>query len=177
MIGAALKRLTGTGGVDAFGRIEALRSEIVVAKAEIADLAALPVPRAEAEAALDAALARLGQQGADALTSGLSSLTRPERRPEFAPELGTSDLLALVVALNAQTVRATVGKALDVVYRGRKALPPMAARKAKTAELEAKIIAAEIEEERLIRAVEAAGIPILRRADADPRAVLARIVQ
>lgn len=174
MIASALKRLT-TGGADAFARIEALRSEIVVAKAKIAELQALPVPRAEAEAALDAAIARLGQQGAEALTSGLSSLTRPERRPEFAPELDVASLVALVVGLNAQTVRATIGKALDEIYRGRSALPTMAARKTMISDVQEKILATELQEERLIRAVEAAGIQILRRADASPRAVLAKI--
>lgn len=176
MIGAALKRLTGgNGGVDAFTAIDKLRQAIILAKGEIADLDAMPIPRDQAEAALDAGIARLGQIGADALTSGIATLTRPAGHPDFAPRMTTELLFGLIVSVQPQAIRQTVGKELDRVYAGKKALPTMAARAKARDALEAKALEAELEEERLIRQIEAAGVPILRRRDADPRAVLARL--
>jgi len=175
MIGAALKRLTGgSGGVDAFARIDQLRQTIILAKAEIADLDAMPIPRAAAEAALDVGIAQLGKMGAEAV-SGIASLTRPDGHPSFSPRMTTELLFGLVVSIQPQAIRLTVSKELDRVYAGKKALPTMAARAKTRDALEAKTLEAELEEERLIRQIEAAGVPILRRRDADPRAVLAKI--
>lgn len=75
---------------------------------------------------------------------------------------------ALVALLGAPVVASRMLAQSGGVEFG---LPP-AERAKLLAKLDATLLALEIEEERLIEASEAAGAPIARRGDADPRAVL-----
>lgn len=152
--------------------IEAIRAKVTEAKVMLAELQSMPVPQAEAEAALDAALARLSERGAEALT--ITTLTRPRLHPDFTPELSHSDLVALLVGLHAQAIRKIIGGKLKAFYAGRTVLAPED-RDARAAELEGELLNLELAEEAAIRRAEAAGLSVDRRADADPRAVLALI--
>lgn len=156
----------------ALEEIEDIRARVTESKVVLAELAAMPVPQAEAEAALDAALARLSERGAEAFT--ITSLTRPRLRPDFAPELSHSDVVALLIGLNAQAVRKVVGAKLKAFYAGRTVLAPED-RDTRAAKAKAELLKLELAEEAAIRRAEAAGLPVDRRADADPRAVLALI--
>lgn len=156
----------------ALEEIEDIRARVTESKVVLAELAAMPVPQAEAEAALDAALARLSERGAEALT--ITSLTRPRLRPDFAPELSHSDVVALLIGLHSQAIRKIIGGKLKTFYAGRTVLAPED-RAARAAQVSKDLLALELAEEAAIRRAEAAGLPVDRRADADPRAVLARI--
>lgn len=156
----------------ALEEIEGIRARVTEAKVVLAELAAMPVPQAEAEAALDAALARLSERGAEALT--ITSLTRPRLHPDFAPELSHFDVVALLIGLNAQAVRKVVGAKLKAFYAGRAILAP-AERDARAKKVGAELLELELAEEAAIRKAEQAGLPVDRRADADPRATLALI--
>lgn len=156
----------------ALEEIEAARGRVAEAKVLLGELAAMPVPQAEAEAALDAALARFSERAAEALT--VTSLTRPRLRPDFAPELSHSDVVALLIGLHEKEIRKIVGAKLKDVYTGRVVLPPDE-RDARAAKIAADLLVLEIAEEAAIRRAEAAGVPVDRRADANPAAVLALI--
>jgi hypothetical protein len=156
----------------ALASIEELRGEIDTAKVKLAELEAMPVPLAEAEAALDAALARLSERGADALT--ITSLTRPRLRPEFAPDLALGDVTALLIGLHHKEIRKLITDKLKDTYTGRTVLPKAEA-EALAETIRHELLGLELEEEAAIRYAEVAGWPIDRRADADPRAVLALI--
>lgn len=158
--------------IAALKEIEEIRADVSEAKVILAELAAMPVPQAEAEAALDAALARFSERAAEALT--VTSLTRPRLRPDFVPQLSHADVVALLIGLHEKEIRKIVGAKLKDVYTGRTVLPPQE-RDARAAEVSAHLLELELAEEAAIRRAEAAGLPVDRRADADPRAVLALI--
>ena len=176
-VASKIKSLFG-GKQDPFSAVEALRAEILLAKAELRDLGNAPIPRADAEAALDASIARFARKGVGDLTANLAQLVRPKAHPEFTPNLPVDSVLALLVAVAPDAIRAAVVSELDVVYANSKDLPNLPTRKAREAratELMAILAKNELAEEGLIRALESAGLTIARRADASPAAVLARI--
>lgn len=178
MIGQKLKAMFGGKGADPFSQVETLRTEILLAKSELRDLANAPIPRADAEAALDDSIARLARKGQADLTANLAQLVRPKGHPDFSPTMPTDSVFALLVAVAPDAVKAAVTSELNVVYGNAKRLdhlPTREAREARAKELTAQLAKDELREETLIRQIEAAGLAIARRADASPAAVLAKI--
>ena len=148
--------------------VEQIRIAIVVAQDEAAGIAALPIDRARAIAAVDAGIASLADRFDDRML--VAALTRPhDGRPRLALESMTVPFLA---AIAPDMLRAALVERVDAFYEGRDDLPE-AERARRIEQLEDRILELELAEESAIRAAERAGMAILRRADADPRAVLA----
>ncbi len=164
------KQQAATQGV--IDAVEELRVAVIVAQDRRQQIERLPVDRARAEAAIDEGIAMMARK-LDVRTI-VAALTRPASGsprldlghvPEalFAPWLAT-------VAPDA--LRSFFLDQVDDVYSSRDD-PPEAERPAMIEQLDAEILSLELAEEKLLRMSEASGIPILRRADAAPEAVLA----
>lgn len=156
--------------IEAATRVEQARTTVYRFKSELAELNNSAPPEKEIEKALDAALDRLADRGRDALP--VRGLVSPAGAPSFKPELTDADLLGLIVAVARDQVRALVIEKAEAALGSRKSMTP-AERAKKVETVKAKLLAAELEEESLIRAAEDGGVEVLRRADADPRATLA----
>ncbi|MCA1775565.1 MAG: hypothetical protein LC676_08150 [Loktanella sp.] len=102
----------------------------------------------------------------------LASLMRPGRR---GPALMLSDqeTAALALAANAEGVAALISSRLAQAYRGQPEAMTAAEQRAALDRLDGEILDAELAEEGVVRELERAGFEILRRPDADPRALLA----
>lgn len=151
--------------------VEAIRVEILRRRDEVERIAAMPADRDDALAALDAGLDRMAERGAGALSIG--SLAHPgHRTPNLnlnVPANLTMDVVALVARGHLRDVLA---EKLAEFYDGRDVMPN-AKRGPRVGILEVEILDLELAEEALIREGERTGLPMQRRADADPRAVLA----
>ncbi|OOY21030.1 hypothetical protein BMI86_00065 [Thioclava sp. DLFJ5-1] len=155
--------------IEAATKVEQARTTVYRFKSELAELNNAAPPEKAITAALDAALDRLADRGREALP--VRGLVAPAGAPNWKPELSDADLLGLVVAVARDQVRALVIEKAEVALGSRKSLSP-AERAKKVEAVKAKLLAAELEEESLIRAADDGGIEVLRRADADPRATL-----
>lgn len=100
--------------------------------------------------------------------------TKPEAfvssRPGWAPPRFPF-VDSMIVALAAQ-IKQSMQEGLRELYEGLDWVDE-ADRQAEIAKLDQEILDAELAEESIIRTAEAAGFPVRRRAEADPRAVLA----
>jgi hypothetical protein len=189
MIAAIRKIFTGREAIHgARADLEALREIVEERRAELARIAAAPVPPAEAMAGFEAWIDRTATAAVDRLRlgellrdGGRTGLALPTRRIVGADGAISADLgpavdvlFGLLLATSRERVLALVsGQLADLAAGG----GPIASadRPARIAEAEAALLAAEIEEEAAVRALEDAGVAVARRPDADPRAVLAML--
>ncbi|ARN81833.1 hypothetical protein [Methylocystis bryophila] len=153
--------------------IDAARAEVFAIRGKLQDIDFAPYPsdwcKQRARAQIDA-LAERGRvnvspsvdTGAPAIFPGLSFREVDKEIP---------DGLALVAWLHRDALIARVEREIDENSDDRSALDP-GQRKSLRAELEAALLAAERIEEAAIVAAEAAGVLIVRRADADIRSFL-----
>lgn len=126
-------------------------------------MARAPVPERDALAGIEAEVAALAAR-CPALSAGnLDVLLRMQPGAVIAKLLPEALARAIATDLHANYAAATA-----------KPLAP-AMRAKELARLDADLLAAEVAEEAAIRAAEARGEQVDRRADADPRAVLAHM--
>jgi len=187
MIAAIRKIFTGREAIHgARADLEALREIVAARRAELARIAAAPVPPAEAMAGVQLWIDRTATAAVDRLRlgdllrdGGQAGLTLPTRRivgadGAIGADLGPAVdvLFGLLLATSRDRVLAVVAGQLADLAEG---LEPIASadRPARIAEAEAALLAAEVDEEAAVRALEDAGVAVARRPDADPRAVLA----
>ena len=132
-----------------------------------------PAPMEEAVAADDRHLRHTAETcGVDALLGDL--MGGGGRGAARVPAVETKAMTKLLTAAAADLVRDCLVRRLEAAYEGTDARPLSADERAKAlARLDGEIFDAELAEERLIREAERAGLSVLRRADADPRALLA----
>lgn len=154
--------------------IEEVRGTIIAKANELHRLCAMPIPQAEAEAALDREIARHVEAARGVVARAVVGLTGNGKRQSFDLDPTPTEAVALQVAMNPQGFRKLAVAELTAQYRGREAMP-RDQRAARIAEVEAELLDLETTEEAMIRQAERAGVEILRRANADPRAVLALI--
>ncbi len=152
--------------------IATLRADIAALTAKRTTLIDGPRPRAESRADIDAQC-RAWQEAGRSLygypvamaAHGLSIRDALNVRPK-GDDVDLGPVLAFV--LGADVLAAALTPSLERFDEG----PPAAHRAAKLAEIDRQMLELERAEEALIEASEAAGLPIARRGDADPRAVL-----
>ena len=158
---------------DLLDGLEKIRVRNVVARDAIANVEALPVPRDVAEAALDRGIQQMAQRLL--LSPHVDRLVRPiNGRSSF--DLGSipDNLVGpWLAAVAPDALRAVFTEQLDAFYANRREDLPVAQRPARIAALEREVDDLERVEEALVREMERAGLSVLRRADADPAAVLA----
>ena len=152
--------------------LEKLRVNNLVLRDQAEGLRRLPVDRKRAIAAVDAGIAALAGQYDDRHLIG--GLTRPmDGHPHLALDRLPANMApAFLAVVVPDLLRAALIERVDGFYADRED-PPENQRAKLIAQLEAEIADLEAAEEGLIRQAERSGLPILRRADADPRAVLA----
>lgn len=152
----------------AIDQIRALRLRLLDQRDRIA---ARPIPRAAAERAINDGLARLAQEAVNSIS--LSPLLRPaDGRTPTLPRLSTDQAVALLLVANGDAVADVLKKLLAESYADDDGLEP-GERDAECAKLDRQIADCEMAEEAAVRDAEDAGLAILRRGDADPRATLA----
>ena len=160
-------------------QIESIRARRLdlIEERKVADGARRPL--AEAEAALgrllDDIVAGLVDIDLSALSDhrarGLPEILRPNS--DIGNKINDRLLLALIVASNRSGAREALSKVLRTGYEHTDTMTS-SDREAKLAEIDAELLRLEIDEERIVRESEEAGMPILRRDDADPAVVLLR---
>jgi hypothetical protein len=154
--------------------IVAVRTKIVRLKAERRSIATAPIP-------LDAALTRVRSAIDRAAGNRRPVSLRPFMAAGETPGLDLAaelqrDATAALCWLLGDRLAALLEHDLRAAYAGPDAAPmPEGGRVQALARLDRDIAAAELEEERLIRLAEDAGVSIERRDDADPAAVLAEM--
>lgn len=186
MIRDLLKSLRGkldeTGA--ALRTVEELRETIEGKRREIEAIEVAPQTMAEAMAAFDAWCDRAAQEAVDALpirrlldpVAARAGLTvQPIARsadatPDASPIAQAA--LGMVFLTCRDTLREVIEGQVADLLGGRDAISADE-RAARTDRARAELLALELAEEAAIRAMEAAGITIARRGDADPRALLA----
>lgn len=147
--------------------LDQIRGRLVELEAEAAEIEAMPAPRDVILAAFDRDLARF--TGEATRTFQIANLTRTPKPGLRLPSVEAA--VWLLVAANAEAFRSFVISLIDKDLDGAD-LPDLkerAARLEKIAEERDELVRAE---EAVIREMEAAGLPVLRRADADPDALL-----
>jgi len=146
-----------------------LRESIAAMQAERDALASAGPSRAETVAAVDAWAAQAAAQAASKLnyavkSSDITAALEVRARPDGVVQLGP----LLAALMGPEVLAAALRRFIDDIPQGL----PLADRRARIAELDAQILEAEMSEERAVEALEALGETVLRRADADPRAIL-----
>lgn len=196
MIGNIIAALRGqreaaSGALDA---IEVVREQIAAAKAEVERITLAPQPIEAALEALDAWMESQATAAVDALP--VARLLDPvgarrglDREPvvirrhaagdggghvsvELGPEVDVLRGLLFTSPTVRAEIRATIEGQLNDRLRGREAMTPETRAK-KLARAQQTLFDFELTEEAAVRALESAGLSVLRRADADPRALLA----
>jgi len=132
------------------------------------EIAARPVPKDEALAALDRDIDDL--IAIAKRETNVRSLTRADNPSWTIPQNGV--LLGLLIGANRAAFRDQLAAMLEPAYAN--GAKPIASeeRAATLRRIDDELLDLENAEEAAIRGAEAAGLSILRRADADPRAVL-----
>lgn len=164
-------------------KIDDVRETIATLRTERDRVARAPRPASEILSLLDDHLDRLATDGIDALRLGRLtrrdepvSLVLPHHIDKTTASVDASPatraLLGIIIATNRQAFREIVKGQVEDLTRDR---PGMSDDElsAKLAALDAEILSAELSEEAAIRSLEVSGVNILRRSDADVRAVLA----
>ena len=181
-----LTRLTaGRAAIaDAFAELERLREATAAVKARIAELERAPRPVSEALDAFDAWADAAATSAIDAVRVDLlvdpSSQAAGLRLPvvlaagQVVPnaEAAVSALLGLLALVGRAELRRVIEGQLMDLTDGRQTLGA-AERQKKIERAQADLLTAELAEESAIRQMEAIGLDVLRRPDADPRALLA----
>lgn len=166
---------------DVFATIEDLRRQLVALHDERAAIEDAPQPVAQAEADLDAWLDEIEASAGLPVSgflrgdrSGWPSLGVVLRPGQKTPDASAAveQVFALLIATNRDAVRGMMAGAIADALEGKR---PLSAedRAARLREIDAEADRLERAEEALVRAAEAAGLPILRRGDARPEVVLA----
>lgn len=187
MIKGLTKKLTGTRSAvtDAMDSLDVIRARVAEKRAELEEIRRAPIPVSEA-------LANFDRWAADRAEDAVSRL-RPEhlvdpahpagelRLPDFSARVQgelhragdrADDLLwSLILATALPAVRNIVEEKLEAAVAGRECLTA-AERVERVTLAEAELLHLELSEEALVRSLEGAGLPVERRADASPAAVL-----
>lgn len=148
--------------------LEDMRSQIEDLKAERHAVERMPVDEATA-------YRRAEMWVSSAVTNAMKSAPSPSR---FATDpdrwhFPSFDVLAeTMIAYQGDALASAMKQEISEIYQSEKGLTD-AERAAQLADLDHRLLSAELSEEALIREAEASGIVVSRRADADPRAVLA----
>lgn len=182
-----MKKITGTRSAvtSALDELDVMRSQISEKKAEIDSLRRAPIPTSEALKAFDTWAANRAADAIDRLRpEHLVDPAHPAgelRLPDFSARVDgelhragdrADDLLfALIMATAMPAVRSIVEERLEAAVAGRETLTRNE-RVERVETAEAELLALELQEEATVRALEAAGLPVERRADASPAAVL-----
>ncbi len=145
-----------------------IRSHIVALKVERKRIAALPVDQEEAFVRIDR-LVEVVTETARQVYPNPFDMTRPDYQPKY--HFAQRPELLLLAQMGAEIAQRMKAEALEF-YQTNPGLDA-ATRAERIRGVDRKILDAELAEESMIRSAEAAGFPILRRRDADPRAVLA----
>lgn len=152
-------------------RLAAAREAVATARAARDDVVGLPARSpAEARARVRLMLADAAEESGRLLRAHVLSAQAGHRAD--GPLLGLSghDLAGALVALFG--VDEIMGR-LDPVFARLEPGPDSTERARMLAEADRVLFEAELTEERVVMAMEAQGMPVSRRGDADPRAVLA----
>jgi len=147
--------------------VEAVRAQIANMQREIAAVRALPMRRASELEAIRAHLARLAQRSPPKVGFDARGNATVRWIEDMATMDGVLGLLAFV--LGPEPLSAAFAR--DLAPEGAGAVSPLE-REARLAELSASLLALERCEEQLIVRAADEGVELLRRGDADPRAVL-----
>ncbi|HZF31346.1 MAG TPA: hypothetical protein VE907_19680 [Gammaproteobacteria bacterium] len=163
--------------------VQRLRASIAKLKAERAELLQAPVTKGEALARIDAHLDYLAGEAAVNVTP---FLTRgpPQPRDLIPPAqtrlvdgiatVGFDSVLRFLAWHNREALRAALVAGVNRYYETRSDGVDDETLAQRLAALEAELLELETDEELAIMALEAAGVrTVLRRADADPRALIA----
>lgn len=160
-------------------RLAVVRAAIVANQQQQLDLEGLPQSLSDAKAAL---IESLNQREASA-RQGLSTTVRDFQRPGARARLvepgfdtrlpSTEPTLDLLVLLNRGTIEPLLVAAMEAQWK--KDLPATTKRHATLAQLQKDLHKLEIEEEQIIRRLEAAAEIVDRRADARPAIVLGEV--
>lgn len=148
--------------------LEDIRSQIEDLKAERDTIERMPVDEATAHR-------RAEMWVSSAVTNAMKSAHSPLR---FVADpsrwrLPSFDVLAeTMIAYRGDALASAMKQEISEIYQSEKGLTD-AERADRLADLDHSLLSAELSEEALIREAEASGIAVSRRADADPRAVLA----
>ncbi|EGJ21214.1 hypothetical protein RSWS8N_04010 [Cereibacter sphaeroides WS8N] len=186
MIGNLLSALRGQreAAVGALDALESVRAQIDDARTEIRRIASAPQPLEDAMAAFDRWADQQVVDAIDGLPTGRlldpiearRGLTREAVRVDgmtlLAPEIDAVRGVLLASPTVRAEIRAVVEGQLRDRLQGKEAMNPDTRAK-KLTRAQADLLALELAEEAAIRAMERAGLPALRRPDADPRALLA----
>jgi hypothetical protein len=187
MIKGLTKKLTGTRNAvtDAMDQLDVMRSQISEKKAEIDSLHRAPIPTSEALKAFDTWAANRAEEAIDRLRpEHLVDPAHPAgelRLPDFSARVEgefhraddrADDLLfALIMATALPALRSIVEEKIEAAVAGRETLTRNE-RVERIERAQAELLALELQEEATVRSLEAAGLPVERRADAAPAAVL-----
>lgn len=187
--GSAPKLARGEKPLDAVAR---LRGKVAELRQEATRISNAPLPAAEAKAAAKSFIEHMAFSGRPDVTP----LLRGESKPEW-PNLASlyqqavmgpgNEYMVIAAGVNADAIGLTAWlhgpamlKALeaqiDAEAKDDRAIPTVG-REARLDVLRGEMLAIEREEEAIIRAIAEEGIPVERRPDADPRAVLAVVVR
>lgn len=168
---AGLLKKTHSAGSDIKAGLSDVRGRIADLQAERRRVESLPPE-------LDTAVERIDRWvAAMEHTARAGIVPEPARfaaSPEHyrQPRSGRDEFAAIMVAFLGDELAARVKAQVQEVYADRPGISD-AEREKRLAQLDRDLLDAELAEESLIRAAEAAGFTIARRADSDPRAVLA----
>lgn len=164
-------------------KVDDCRETIATLRTERDRVARSPRPAAEILDLLDDWLDKAATDGVDLLRLGrLTRRDQPvmlELPHHVDPAAGYVDsspatraLFGLLIATSRPAIRSIIQGQLEDLTRGKEGLTDEQMN-ARLAEIDAEILSAELSEEAAIRALEGAGVTVLRRADASPVAVLA----
>lgn len=151
-------------------KVSKLRDDVAATKAKRDAAASAPLSRAELTAALSRQLiAGAVAERALAHRVGAADYDDGLLAARVTGD-GRVDLLPPLVALfGAEAVQAMLARFVERAPDG----PSAADRAARLSALDAELLELEAAEEKAIRALESQGVEVIRRGDADPRAVLA----
>ncbi|MBZ9695504.1 hypothetical protein [Mesorhizobium sp. CO1-1-9] len=163
-------KATRNAAAEVTNGLESVRVQIIALKDKRSHLEVAPVPKAEALQRLDAFAAFVNGRASRMISPRDFTTREGYRMPALSVHsLSSGDLaLGFVAAL----LREQLAAAIDREYAAGDG-PTADAHRQMLAKLDVEILDLEMVEESLVRAAEAAGIEILRRGDADPRAVMA----
>lgn len=157
-------------------RLAAVRAAIVANQQQQLDLEGLPQSLSDAKAALTESLNQREANARQGLTTTVRDFQRLGARarlvePGFDTRLPpTESILDLLVLLHRATIEPLLIAEIEAQWK--KDLPSAAKRHTTLAQLQKDLHKLEIEEEQIIRRLEAAGEIVDRRADARPAIVL-----
>lgn len=150
-----------------FNQLNRLRTDIAEAKATLAQLDETVVPRTEAERRIDAFVDGMAEK-ADVQVHDFTA--RDFRQPKWW-EWNQEDVLRLVALVAGDQMKSRLKEQLADEYEGVSELADSELKKGRATTVET-IFQLEIEEERHVMAMEDLRLPVTRRGDADPRAIL-----